>query len=206
MKKRKNKQFILIMIVILVITLGIVVFFIDKNKPKAIQNSDTVIPEIDRPVLEEVKKEFLQNEQILPDRETSYIRLYTGNADPEGVYAKLYQVVYQEIPKLKKALDGKSKSDIKNYYENNYSEVYEILGLDEYEDFENFVEKIQSIKNTTFNNAYFDIENSYLNSDEDLYSIIKLVVKFQEDSIVFDLHLINEIEEQKPTFKFLIAK
>lgn len=156
--KKKVIQRILIICFIIIVILFCVIQILIKNQNK----------EVD--YFEELATEEYKNGQVVPQGVITLIREYEGEVEIEEWYVHLYSFVNDYIPEIR-------SSNISKYYEDNYLDIKQDLGIDSYEQFEVLAKEIKKIsKGAKFKNSEFDVSAMDVQND---FICAKLTIFFK---------------------------
>ncbi len=106
--------------------------------------------------IEEVKKDFIENGEIVPNRYNMFERMYEGEIDTSQIYPDIYNLVYITIPDIQKKFKGKDKNEIENFFKDNKSRIENNLGINNKEEYVKFVTYIKDLDLGLFVDATFD--------------------------------------------------
>lgn len=106
--------------------------------------------------IEEVKNEFYEQGEIVPNRYNMFERMYEGNVDTSKVYPDIYNLVEIVIPDIQKRFKGKSNNEIENFYKDNKERIEKSLGIVNKDDYIKFVNYIKDLELGTYKDSSFD--------------------------------------------------
>lgn len=106
--------------------------------------------------IEEVKNEFYEQGEIVPNRYNMFERMYEGNVDTSKVYPDIYNLVEIVIPDIQKRFKGKSNNEIENFYKDNKERIEQSLGIVNKDDYIKFVNYIKDLELGTYKDSSFD--------------------------------------------------
>ena len=203
MRKKRNFNGILILIVIIAILIVITIINImalknQKEEPPKVAEENAVTEKKDfDEALNELNQEFIENGEIVPENYNFLVRIYEGPIKEGEIYSKLYDVIYKHIPELLNNLYGKTDNEIIEYMNQNRELIKSNFGIEYTEDLINLVKKMSDTKDATYASSVLDIANI---RDEGNYSVVDLNVKYNNNTDVnLVLKIINEYKGNEST-------
>jgi len=187
-KKKSNRILLLIIVLAVFIIITVVNIVVINNKKTDTNNENqvtaenTVSNDVDfQNALEEVEEEFLEAGQIVPENYNFLVRLYSGPVDSSDLYDKLYSVIYTDIPNINNNLYGKTDGEITEYFNSNYQDIMDKFGIEDVNNFKNFVLKVTQIKDAKYVSSSLDVANY---KEENDYAYVDLDVKYSNNKEV----------------------
>lgn len=199
MKKEKKRILLALIFVIFLLIVIIAILIIDLKKENKVQPSSTV--EDDKKVIENVKEYYKDVEgQIVPDNYNFLARMYEGNVSSNDIYKAIYMFIFVGIPNINEQL-GSNPSDAKilEVYNNNTDIIFSYFGIENEDEFKEFIDKTREIKMENFQNSTFTFDEFKVDDD---YTTLDLEIKYETNSLNLKMSIINQTEEGKPSIKF----
>lgn len=157
--KGNKKIIILVTLLVLILLVGFIITVINYAKVKEEENKIKNRESYEN-AIQEVKQEILENGEILPNRYNMIERMYEGEVSTDQIYPDIYNLVMITIPDIQKRFKGKGNNEIESFYKDNKGRIEKNLGLDNKEDYLNFVNYIKELDLGEFVDSTF-IEAEY---------------------------------------------
>ncbi len=183
---KKSRILICLIIVLNIIILGIIIVKI--NKPKVPEDTEIV------PITTE------EDRKIYPENSYQLTRLYSGVTEMDKFYLKLYKCVHY-LNRIGNSLEDVVKSGSQDYYKKNKDTIKLNTGIDNSDDFQNFVEYARKYKN---GGEYKNIEllpDTFVKTKD--YDTINLNINLNNgDKLEFKVYMGN-VKDTKGNVKIL---
>ncbi len=140
--------------------------------------------------IQEVKNENYENGEILPDNDFMFARFYEGEADTSNMYNDMYNLVNITIPDIQKRFSGKSEDEVISFYKTNKERIEKSIGINNQEDYIEFVNYVKDLDLGEFKNAVIEIESFEENEE---VSRVPLKIQYTKS----DLTVIFEIDNKQ---------
>lgn len=184
-KKRKNIQLITLFLIVLLIIFAIILFIIIKQNKKTPQERTSA---------------YVRAETIYPISISKFSEEYVGEINEEYIMEKITDFIYY-IMDNKEYLDKINSQNINEEYEKNEIDLNE-LGIENLEQFNEFISKVQTIKKQELKYSYseFKMDTLKISSSK---TQIDLDIKFvEEEPITFKLEINNYYDKNEILVKF----
>lgn len=164
----KKIEKILLILLVIIFILGIVIIYISKN---------------DKTVLSKEKLDYIYseewNDEIFPEGMPKFFREYDGNLTAQNIGKSISHVTNEIIPQYNKLLKDKNEEQIKEYFNLNQDVIALDLGINEENEFIQFINEISKIDLSNFEleKYYIDEETIYSNST---YATGDLYITYKE--------------------------
>ena len=187
MKNKKELTFkieILAIILLIILLICNIISLNNKNNKLKNQNND-----------ESTQIEKLPDYIKIPKRSYAFLADYSGNISMIDAYKAFYELSYNNIPTYYSELKNKSANQIEQYYEQNKTEIYTKLGINNSNDFANLIKYISNLKGEKIEveSFEFDKESIIINKDETSANL-NIVYK-DNDNITLNITLLEKISD-----------
>lgn len=143
------------------------------------------------------------NDELFPKGMPAFIRGYSGEMNAKTIGKSIDYVVNTVIPQYKNDLYGKNENEITKYYKKNKNAIIIDTGIDNLDDFKEFVNEI-NIKTKSekleFESFYID-ENSIDTTDDKTTANFYISYKNCAE-IELKIEVLNKIEKQVSSIKY----
>lgn len=186
----KKKLLKIIIIILLLILLGI--FYLNTQKMKEVGLS-----------LEYMNSNDITTSIISPTNIHVVLAKYKGNIKPKTISKFSYNLTYDVIPHYVKLIkEGKIKVDNRFFYFNNKNLILAQTGIENYEEFNEFIKKISILNENLEVESYIIPINSIKASTNTLEAQLNIKYKDNEE-IIFNFKLGNSSNEKMTGIKIL---
>lgn len=144
------------------------------------------------------------NEEKFPDGMPKFYRAYEGKLTAENIGKSIYYIVNEVIPDYNNLFKDKSDDEIEKYYDENMGVVALLLGINNKNDFKNFVHKILEIDKTEI-----QLEEFYIDGDsievKTSYSTANLHIKYSEsEEIIIKIKVLRNKSDEISSIQYSI--
>lgn len=199
-RKKRLKIIIFILLIIMVILLVNLISYLNKRKESAGRYSSEELE-----MIEENIDNYL-SDKITPKGISKLYGNYKGENDLNDIYRSIYKFV-NYLPILANKVDYNSVDSIKNYYDANRSEIKDIFGISNLEEFTKLIENLNEIEykgqkfiDSQIDSTTFKNEKSYFSFDikfnfEKIEKEFKIKLNFSNHKYIQPLVYYSIIEE-----------
>lgn len=121
------------------------------------------------------------NDEKFPDGMPKFYRSYEGKLTAENIGKSIYYVVNELIPNYNNTFNGKSDNEITQFYNENKEEIALLLGINDINDFKDFINKILEINSS----EQTELEEFFIDGESiksiASYSTADLHIKYKEN-------------------------
>lgn len=192
----KGNKKIIILVTLLVLLL-IVCFIITAINFARVKEEESIIDNKKsyENTIEEVKKDFIENGEIVPNRYNMFERMYEGNVVTDQVYPAIYNLVTVTIPDIQRRFKGKKSDEVEKFYKENKDRIEKNLGIDNVDDYIKIVYYLKDLELGEYVDSTFDEMNS-----EELEKGYKvpLEIVFSKQTIKINMEIDKELSNKNP--------
>jgi len=186
-KKPINKKIKFIAILVIAMSLIIIVINLSTKKSKELREISKI--------------NYMKSkdaEYILPSNYYELLKKYNGELSDDAIFGMMYRVVSEYVPSLRKEVI----QDTEAYYNLNKDYIYVTLGIDNFEDFNNFIKKVNSISTTRPEFTSYEIKD-YSPLRKGKYIYAKVIATYNEkDKIEFEVYVYTEKKKDSTSVAF----
>lgn len=186
MKKMSSRKRLTLLCILMICALILIMLLI-----KVITLKDEVT--ISQAKLDYINSDEWNNETY-PDKMPAFFRTYEGKQTAKNIGKSMYHVVSELIPKYNKELKGMSKSEIKEYFEDNTKLIALDFGIEYESEFGNLMDSVLNLKSDKL-----ELESYYIDigsiKQSDMSTSAVLHIKYKGcDEISINFRVLNTVQ------------